>query len=262
MAQLARQQDMRSHNNRLERRQNGVDCRNSRLKIVEICQITNIFTIFAPDKTVYVMGNTIDFSNQNALLDEIRKGNNAAFEYLFKNYYPRLCGYAARFVNDREVAKDVIQECFMKIWEKRDALKAVSITSLLFTMTRNACLDYLKHLAVVEQRRLEYQADVEGEEKLYYADFSCDTEYETLYGELEDQIRYVIDRLPCRCKEVFILSRFEGLKNREIAEKLQISVKAVEKHISKALSDFSTHFKNKYPPDVYIMAIAWLIMSQ
>ncbi|MDR3061757.1 MAG: RNA polymerase sigma-70 factor [Dysgonamonadaceae bacterium] len=201
----------------------------------------------------------IDFSNRDVLLEEIRKSNNAAFEYLFKNYYLRLCGYAARFIDDREVIRDIIQECFIKIWEKRETLKSISILSLLFTMVRNGCLDYLKHAAIVEQHRIQYLASIEGEEKLYHVDFTCDTEYETLYRELEEQIRHVIDHLPNRCKEVFILSRFGGLKNKEIAEKLNISVKAVENHISKALSDFSAHFKNKYPLDVYVMIIAWII---
>jgi RNA polymerase sigma-70 factor (ECF subfamily) len=201
----------------------------------------------------------VDFSNQNVLLEEIRKSNNAAFEYLFRNYYLRLCGYAARFIDNPEMIRDIIQECFIKIWEKRETLKSISILSLLFTMVRNSCLDHLKHTAIVEQHRIEYLATIAGEEKLYHADFNCDTEYKTLYGELEEQIHQVIDRLPNRCKEVFILSRFGGLKNKEIAEKLNISVKTVENHISKALSDFYLHFKNKYPLDIYCMIIAWLI---
>jgi RNA polymerase sigma-70 factor (ECF subfamily) len=207
------------------------------------------------------MENTFDFSDQNILLEEIRKGNNAAFEYLFKNYYLRLRGYTARFIKDHEVVRDIIQECFMKVWEKRETLKSISILSLLFTMVRNACLDYLKHSVIVERYRIEYLAKIEGEEKLYHADFFCDMEYESLYQELEKQIHHVIDHLPVRCKEVFILSRFGGLKNREIAEKLKISVKAVENHISRALSGFSIYFKNKYPLDVYIMIISWLIIE-
>ncbi|MDR0507566.1 MAG: RNA polymerase sigma-70 factor [Dysgonamonadaceae bacterium] len=200
-----------------------------------------------------------DFSNQTLLLEEIKKGNNDAFEYLFKNYYPRLCGYAARFIDDRDIVEDIIQECFMKIWEKKEILQSISISSLLFAIVRNGCLDYLKHSAIVEQRRIEYSATIEGEEKLYHADFSFEPEYETLYQELEEQIRFVIDGLPNRSKEIFILSRFEGMKNREIAEKLQISVKTVEYHISKALSDFYNHFKNRYPVNIYIIVISWLI---
>jgi RNA polymerase sigma-70 factor (ECF subfamily) len=207
------------------------------------------------------MTQTTDFSNQSLLFEEIKKGNTRAFEYLFKQYYQRLCGYAVRFISDRDTVEDIIQECFMKMWEKKEILQSISVSSLLFAMVRNACLDYLKHSAIVERHSIEYLATIEGEEKLYHADFSFDTEYATLYRELEEQIRRVMDGLPNRCKEVFVLSRFEGLKNREIAEKLQISVKAVENHISKALKVFAVHFKNKYPIDIYVSIIAWLIHS-
>lgn len=203
----------------------------------------------------------IDFSDDKFLLEEIKKGNNQAFEYLFKNYYPRLYGYAIRFVEDEETARDIIQECFLHFWEKRELLSAVSVTSLLFAMVRNGCLNYLKHLSIVEKHQIEYLAKIEGEERLYYADFSLDSEYKLLYDELQEQINIVIAELPERCREVFLLSRFEGLKNKEIAARLQISTTAVEVHISKALLRFSKHFKDKYPVDIYIMVLAWVIMN-
>ena len=204
----------------------------------------------------------IDFSDEALLLDEIKKGNHQAFEYLFKVYYPRLRGYAIRFVEDEETARDIIQECFLRFWEKRELLSAVSVTSLLFAMVRNGCLNYLKHLSIVERHQIEYLASIDGEERLYYADFALDAEHKLLYDELQEQINQVINRLPERSREIFLLSRFKGMKNREIAEKLQISTTAVEKHISKALKSFSLHFKDKYPMDIYIMIIAWAIMNQ
>ncbi len=201
----------------------------------------------------------VDFSDDNTLVKEIRKGNKQAFEYLFKSYYPRLRGYAIRFVKDEETVRDIIQECFLHFWEKRAYLTSLSLSSLLFAIVRNGCLNYLKHQAVVEKHQLEYLADIQGEERLYTADFCVDAEYKLLTDELQEQIDLVIGRLPRRCREVFILSRFEGLKNREIAEKFQISLTAVEVHISKALQIFSRHFKEKYPIDIYLTIIAWLI---
>lgn len=194
-------------------------------------------------------------------MNEIKKGNNQAFEYLFKAYYPRLRGYAIRFMEDEEIARDIIQECFLRFWEKRELLSAVSVTSLLFSMVRNGCLNYLKHLAIVEKHQMEYLASIDGEERLYYTDFALDPEYQLLYEELQEQINIVIGQLPDRSREVFLMSRFKGLKNREIAEKLQISTTAVEKHIAKALKCFSKHFKDKYPVDIYIIIIAWVIIN-
>jgi RNA polymerase sigma-70 factor (ECF subfamily) len=197
--------------------------------------------------------------NNKQLLNEIKKGDHEAFEFLFKNYYPRLLGYATRFIEDKEIVRDIIQECFMKLWEKRETLQSVSEASLLFAMVRNACLDYLKHYHLEQQYSIEYLANIEGEERLYHADFSFDPDRKLLYDELQEQIRQVIDQLPPRCKEVFLLSRFENLKNKEIAEQLHISLTAVEKHISKAISVFDRHFKDRYPIDTYIIILAWLI---
>ncbi len=201
----------------------------------------------------------IDFSDEKLLLEEIKNCNSEAFEYLFKNYSPRLKAYAGRFVTDKDVVGDIVQECFLRFWEKRETLSAISVSSLLFTMVRNSCLNYLKHLAIVEKHRIAYLAKIDGEERLYYTDFLLDTEHKLLYKELQEQIDIVIDQLPKRCREVFLMSRFEGLKNREIAEILQISTTAVEKHIAKALHHFSIYFKERYPMDVYIMVLAWLI---
>lgn len=200
-----------------------------------------------------------DFSDDNLLIKEIRKGNTHAFEYLFTSYYPRLRGYAIRFVADEEAVRDIIQEGFLHFWEKRAFLSSLSLSSLLFAIVRNGCLNYLKHQAIVEKHHLEYLSTAKGEERLYSTDFAVDTEYKLLYDELQEQINQVIGKLPDRCREVFLLSRFEGLKNREIAEKFQISLQAVEAHLSKALHTFSRHFKEKYPVDIYLMILAWLI---
>lgn len=204
----------------------------------------------------------IDFSDENILLAEIKRDNQEAFGFLFKNYSRRLQGYAYRFIQDQEIVKDIIQECFMKFWEKRDLISSVSITSLLFAMVRNSCLDYLKHLTIVEDYKVEYLASLDGEERLYYADFALDAEYGLLYEELQEQIKIVIDSMPKRCREVFIMSRFNGLKNREIAEKLDISIAGVEKQITKALCIFSKYFKDKYPIEVYITILAWVLSSK
>lgn len=201
----------------------------------------------------------IDFTDEKILLKEIKNGNDQAFEFLFKSYYPRLRGYAFRFVEDQEAVRDIIQESFLKFWEKRQLIEAISISSLLFAMVRNACLNYIKHLQIVEQYNVEHLAVLEGKEELYYLDFNLSPEHTLLYKELQEQVDEVINMLPSRCREVFVMSRFDKKKNREISETLGISTTAVEKHIAKALMTFSKHFKEKYPLDIYIVIIAWLL---
>ncbi|MBK5722189.1 RNA polymerase sigma-70 factor [Dysgonomonas sp. Marseille-P4677] len=205
------------------------------------------------------MKYTGDFTDETVLLDELKKGSNDALEFLFKAYYPRLQGYASRFISDKEAVKDIIQECFIKLWEKHESLQVISIQSLLFAMVRNSCLNYLKHCSIVNQYQIEYLANIGGQERLYHADFFCDSDSPLLYEELQREINYVIEQMPERRKEVFLMSRFEGLKNKEIAEKLHISTTAVEKHISKSLQSFEDHFKNKYPIDIYVVVVMWLI---
>ena len=148
------------------------------------------------------------------LLGELKRGNNAAFEFLFKSYYPRLRGYAIRFIEDEETVRDIIQECFLRFWERREMLSAVSLTSLLFSMVRNGCLNYLKHRSIVEKYRVEYLAKLDGEERLYYADFMQDAEHKLLYNELQEQIALVLNQLPDRSREIFFVKSFKGIEEQ------------------------------------------------
>jgi RNA polymerase sigma-70 factor (family 1) len=183
----------------------------------------------------------------------------SSFEFLFKAYFPRLFGYALRFVPDEEDARDLVQDCFVALWEKKENITSDSIVSMLFTMVRNSCLNYLKHQSVVRKHQLTCLEKNAGEEYLYHADMLMHTESKLLLDELQEQVNWVIDSLPPRCREVFLMSRNEGLKNREIAEKLMISTTAVEKHIAKAIHLFQQHFKNRYPVDLSVFVLLWLL---
>lgn len=175
------------------------------------------------------------------------------FEHMFKQYYLRLKTYSLRFVRDESAAEDIVQECFMKIWANRNALSVNAISPFLYTTIRNACLNYLKHQAVLEMKSLDLLCASKGTEHLYEYDF-CDSYHLPLLSEeLEEQFRFVVGQLPPRCREVFLLSRLERKKNKEIAEMLDISLTAVEKHIAKALQAFAHHFKYKYPIEIYVL---------
>lgn len=193
------------------------------------------------------------------LLVLIQRDENNAFKFLFKKYYSKLYGYALRFVSNEEIAEDILQEVFITFWEKRNVLNSISISSLLFCMVRNACLNYLKHKALVENLSIEYLSDINGEERLFMTDFALSADEQTLYEELKIQIKNVISILPDRAREVFLLSRFNGLKNREIAEKLNISTTAVEKHISNSLKKISAYLKDNVSYEEYIIILSFFI---
>lgn len=197
----------------------------------------------------------MDLKDETVLFDEIKRGDGQAFQCLFSRYYRRLLGYASRFVDDYMVAEDLVQDSFARLWEKREMLESVSLSSLLFTIVRNNCINHLKHQALVDIHSVDWLENLDGEERLYNLDFCPDVEMALLYKELMAQIPLVLERLPPRSREVFLMSRSQGLKNREIAERLVISTTAVEKHIKRALEAFEHHFKEKYPVDIYRLAI-------
>lgn len=178
--------------------------------------------------------------SENELIELVNNGDKTAFDYIYKRYAPRLKRYAYRFTQDTSASEDIIQECFTAFWERREEIKSVALTSLLFTIVRNTCINYLKHKELLTTENLEYLKNIEGEERLYNHDFEFNPESSIVYNELLSQVNSIIPQLPERCREVFILSRMKGLKNREIADKLNISTTAVEKHISKAIQFFKS----------------------
>ena len=127
------------------------------------------------------------------LFEGIRFGNEADFECFFRRYYPRLVNYAARFVAGHETARDLVQDSFARLWERRCELRELDLASLLFTMVRNACLNYLKHNGVVARHELEYTARMRGEERIYSYDFLSDAEQPCLYEELQREVQKAVD---------------------------------------------------------------------
>lgn len=181
------------------------------------------------------MGNLID---EKALIDDLRTEARAgeAFHRIFSIYYPRLHNFAMRFMPDPADAEDIVQDVFGKLWKRRASLSYISLSSLLMTMTRNGCLNFLRHRVFIDEYSSRMKSLYAEGERLYYADMLGRADGPLLLDELRERINKVIGDLPPRTQEVFRMSRDEGLKNREIAEKLGISVKVVEKHISRALA--------------------------
>ena len=112
-------------------------------------------------------------------------------------------------------------------------------------MVRNACLNYIKHNSLIENISVDYVFDIGGEEKLYSLDMQLSPDEILFQKELKIQISKAISLLSDRTRQVFVLSRFRGLKNNEIADRLNITTKAVEKHITKSLKIISSYLENQ-----------------
>jgi len=155
-----------------------------------------------------------------------QKVTEALVEILFRKYFNSLCVFARQYIYDNDKVKDIVHDVFINIWEKGELYEAEALVKgYLFTSVKNRCFNYLRD---------NKKFNKEGDEAFNY-DGSLQYHNQTEYKELETIIKTEIDKLPDKCKEVFILSRYEELKYAEIAERLDISVKTVEAHISKAL---------------------------
>lgn len=185
----------------------------------------------------------------------LKEGNPSAFEDLFKQIFPRMQGYCGLFIQDKAQANDLVQECFMRLWEKRSTIQPhQSVESLLFVMLRNRCLNYLRdQKSELIDRSFNTLAETDLQH-LYQLDFTGHEEMK-LEESLLEAIRESVENLPKKRKLVFIKAKIEGKKNKEIAEEMGISVKAVEKHLHQAKEQIRQEVIGKFPLLSVLIAI-------
>jgi RNA polymerase sigma-70 factor (ECF subfamily) len=166
------------------------------------------------------------------LIINIKKGDSKSLELLFRRLYPRLCAYAKKFLMDSDDAEEIVQEVFYSLWKHRSRLdEDKSLNSYLFTSVKNSCLNHLNSLSNktkhAELMRFLYVQEAADNVNSYHA---------LLAKDLEQDFNAALEHLPSECRKIFELSRTEGLKYKEIAHKLNISIKTVETQMSRALS--------------------------
>lgn len=161
------------------------------------------------------------------------------FEGLYYKYSDSLYNFAFRFVSDEHTAQDIVHEAYGTLWEKFEGKESDAWQALLFRIVRNRSIDTLRHQSSLRIVSLTDSFRNVCDEGLYQMDFAVnDSDRKTIYDELTANIHSIMGKLPDRCREVFMMSRFQNMKNKEIAAALKISEKAVEKHIHKALTVF------------------------
>jgi len=165
----------------------------------------------------------LDKSRELRLLSGIKANNKDAFKEIFEFYYSRLCCYAEKLTGRKEIAEEIVQNVFLIIWGKRNSLAIeTSLKAYLFRATHNNSIKYLQAKKIESDYLEDNKKEIE------------DRSVKILNFELIQAINRSIDQLPEKCREIFILSRFEQLKHNEIAAKLGISAKTVEVQIRKA----------------------------
>lgn len=199
----------------------------------------------------------ISESTTDPLICEIKKGDMAAFEKLFAIYFPRLNNYAKSIIKESSTSEDIVQEAFITLWNKRNELEIPKPEAFLYRIVRNRCIDYIRHVRVVQNKMISID-ESQPVDELYSFDLTGNEPVLLIAQELNDQIESVFNQLPEKCREVFTLSRIDGLKNREIAERLNISIKNVERHISRAMKSFKESFPDNIPFQIILLAISLL----
>ncbi len=159
------------------------------------------------------------------------------FEILFREHFTGLCYFARQYTHDLDSAREIVHTVFIRIWENRSEFDWEKPTkSYLFTSVYNRSMNFIRD----NRKFISHDDAVAG--NLVADDVAYSSTLET--AELENRIRTALLRLPEKCREVFELSRFEGRKYSEIAEQLNISVKTVEAHMSKALGILKTELRD------------------
>lgn len=171
--------------------------------------------------------------NETELIVKMKNDSREAFFIFYQKYLPLVENFALSLVKEPDVAKEISQNVFIKIWDRRRKLENVdSFKSYLFRMTKNAVYDYFRSC----KGRALVSLD-EMSENISLGDFSIDTGGPDIDSKnLLMKVLIEMDRLPEKCRKVFIMSRMLGMKNQEIADTLAISLKTVEYHITNALA--------------------------
>ncbi|RIH63994.1 RNA polymerase sigma-70 factor [Mariniphaga sediminis] len=165
----------------------------------------------------------------------LKQKDLSAYRELFFKYHGRLVLFAHKFTGDLQVSQDIVQDAFLALWEKSQTLKNIkSPKTYLFQSVRNNCRNYHRHLQIKNTAEEKLASQIDSFELDAFFNYN-DPLHSLLEMEMEQKIEELVQSMPEKCRMVFQMSRRAHLKNSEIAEQLGISIKMVEKHISKAL---------------------------
>ncbi|MEM7103443.1 MAG: RNA polymerase sigma-70 factor [Bacteroidota bacterium] len=173
--------------------------------------------------------NLSNIALNRSLLRFMANGSNAKleFEQFFKENYPLAVSFAVKFVKDLDTAREIAQQAFVNLYEKKDQLEIkTSFKAYLMQSVRNRCLNHFSRQQTIQKH---HKAILDSSRE------SLDHQDQLEYSEFEHKVFGVINSLPEKCQKIFKMNRFEGKKNQEIADELGISKRTVETQISKAL---------------------------
>lgn len=175
------------------------------------------------------MAPSDDRIRETKLLERVRASDQDAFRLLFEQYQPILFRYVLHSLQDADAAHDIVQETFVRVWNHRASLQpSLPLLAYLFRISMNLVRDHARHHAVRRNFEAEIPHSLRSTEE--------DPEESLQLSMLEERLTYAVNtKLPTKCRQIFLLSRMEGMSNAEISEHLGISTKTVENQITRAL---------------------------
>ena len=185
----------------------------------------------------------------------LKSGSEKAFRMIMNQWYSRLYNFANGYLNNSENTREVLQDVFLRLWDHRSKLADDTVlNAYLFTLTRNRCVDLLRR----ERLMMQFRTDKQEEYRQLTENFNAlsDPILDDIFAtEMQTEINQAVNRLPEQCRKVFILSRTNGLKNKEISESLELSEKTVESHLTKALKTIRQALEKKFPGSINLIMI-------
>lgn len=170
------------------------------------------------------------------------------FSQLYSVYFMKMLRFSQAYVGTEEDAKNIVQDVFLYLWEHIEVLDTVNNTdAFLFTLIKNRCLNFIKHKLYIDSHRKTLQEAEEEEMQMNLYALEQFDENLCSVEDMEHLLQQTIDSLPERCRRIFMLSRMDGLKYKEIAARLEISVNTVENQMSIALKKIRLELKEYLP---------------
>lgn len=191
------------------------DSKHSRGAIMQVLKSTNIE----------------DSYSEEDLLKDLKNGNEKAMRAIYDMYWEKLFRSSYSVLEDEDICRDLTQEIFIDLWVRRSKLNIENLRAFLYQAVRNMVAKHIRKIKLKEKHKVAIR-------NLYVEGSRADAMFE--FKELNQSIQLGLERLPERCQEVFLLSRYEYKSNSEIAEKLNISKRTVETHISNAIKQLKS----------------------
>jgi RNA polymerase sigma-70 factor (ECF subfamily) len=175
-------------------------------------------------------------SLEKDLLEKIKNGDDKAFGFLFQNNYAQLCTFANDFLHKTDIAEEIVQDIFLKLWNSRNEISINhSLRAYLYKMVQNYSLNYIRDHSTAKTIKEEKMEDIDVYDNQINSAIANTGLEKILSDEAESDLNQALQQLPDQCREIFILCRFDGLSYSEIAQKKNISLSTVKTQMGRAM---------------------------